>query len=88
MEEGFQSICLLREMSLYRIGEDRKFVLKSHLRQRIRHIPQLLRWMTVTTVFNGSNPFPMNLMVRMIRKMLLKDMNRNMVNLKGILEGK
>jgi len=42
----------------------------------------------VTTVFTGSNPFPMNLMVPMIRKMLLKDMNKNMANLKGILEGK
>lgn len=42
----------------------------------------------VTTVFNGSNPIPMNLMIPMIRKMLLKDMNKNMVNLKMILEGK
>ena len=42
----------------------------------------------VTTVFNGSNPFPMNLMVPMIKKMLLKDMNKNMATLKRILEGK
>jgi len=42
----------------------------------------------VTTTFNGSNPFPMNLMVPMIKNMLLKDMNKNMANLKGILEGK
>lgn len=42
----------------------------------------------VTTVFNGSNPFPMNLMVPMIKKMLLKDMDKNMANLKAILEGK
>lgn len=42
----------------------------------------------VTTTFQGSNPFPMNLMVPMIKNMLLKDMNKNMLNLKGILEGK
>jgi len=42
----------------------------------------------VTTVFSGSNPFPMNLMSLMIRKMLLKDMNKNMENLKSILESK
>ena len=42
----------------------------------------------VTTVFNGSNPFPINLMIPMIKKMLLKDMDKNMVNLKRILEGK
>lgn len=42
---------------------------------------------TVTTVFNGSNPFPMNLMIPMIKNMLLKDMNKNMANLKSILEG-
>jgi hypothetical protein len=42
----------------------------------------------VTTVFSGSNPYPMNLMSFMIRKMLLKDMNKNMENLKSILESK
>lgn len=42
----------------------------------------------VTTVFTGRNPFPMNLMSFMIRKMLLKDMNQNMTNLKSILEAK
>jgi len=42
----------------------------------------------VTTVFNGKNKIPMNLMSAMIRKMLLKDMNQNMVNLKKNLEGK
>ena len=42
----------------------------------------------VTTVFNGGNPFPMNLMAPMIKKMLLRDMNKNMANLKGLLEGK
>jgi len=40
----------------------------------------------VITVFSGSNPFPMNLMVPMIRKMLTKDMNQNFLNLKKILE--
>jgi uncharacterized protein YndB with AHSA1/START domain len=40
----------------------------------------------VTTVFHGRNAFPMNLMSAMIRKMLLKDMNQNFVNLKNILE--
>jgi uncharacterized protein YndB with AHSA1/START domain len=40
----------------------------------------------VITVFSGSNPFPMNLMVPMIKGMLLKDMNKNFVNLKAILE--
>jgi Polyketide cyclase / dehydrase and lipid transport len=42
----------------------------------------------VTTVFTGRNPFPINLMVPMIKKMLLKDMNRNFVNLKKILESR
>ncbi len=42
----------------------------------------------VTTVFSGSNPYPMNLMSLMIRKMLLKDMNKNMENLKSVLESK
>ena len=42
----------------------------------------------VTTVFSGSNPFPMNLMSVFIRKMLIKDMNQNMANLKSILESK
>jgi hypothetical protein len=42
----------------------------------------------VTTVFTGSNPIPMNLMSFMIRKMLLRDMNKNMTNLKAILEKK
>jgi hypothetical protein len=42
----------------------------------------------VTTVFNGRNPFPMNLMVPMIKKMLLKDMNQNFTNLKSILESR
>jgi len=40
----------------------------------------------VATTFVGRNPFPMNLMVPMIKSMLLKDMNKNMVNLKRILE--
>ena len=42
----------------------------------------------VSTVFSGSNPYPMNLMSFMIRKMLLKDMNKSMENLKSILESK
>ena len=42
----------------------------------------------VTTIFSGSNPYPMNLMSFMIRKMLLKDMNKNMANIKSILESK
>lgn len=42
----------------------------------------------VTSVFSGSNPFPMNLMVPMIKKMLLKDMNQNFTNLKSILESR
>ena len=41
----------------------------------------------VTTVFSGTNPFPMNLMIPFIKGMLLKDMNQNFVNLKKILEG-
>jgi hypothetical protein len=40
----------------------------------------------VTTVFTGKNAIPMNLMSAMIRKMLLRDMNTNMMNLKKILE--
>jgi Polyketide cyclase / dehydrase and lipid transport len=42
----------------------------------------------VTTVFNARNAFPLNLMVPMIKNMLLKDMNKNMANLKNNLEGK
>lgn len=42
----------------------------------------------VTTVFQGSNPFPMNLMIPMIKGMLTKDMNKNMANLKSNLERK
>ena len=42
----------------------------------------------VMTVFYGSNPYPMNLMIPMIKGMLRKDLNKNMANLKGILEGK
>jgi len=41
----------------------------------------------VTTVFSGTNPFPMNLMIPFIKGMLLKDMNQNFTNLKMILEG-
>jgi uncharacterized protein YndB with AHSA1/START domain len=40
----------------------------------------------VTTVFSGSNPFPINLMIPMIKGMLLKDMNKNFMNLKKVLE--
>jgi uncharacterized protein YndB with AHSA1/START domain len=40
----------------------------------------------VTTVFMGSNPFPMNLMIPMVKGMLLKDMNKNFANLKAVLE--
>jgi len=42
----------------------------------------------ITTTFMGSNPFPLNLMIPMIKKMLLKDMNQNFINLKGILESR
>ncbi len=40
----------------------------------------------VTTVFMGSNPFPMNLMIPLVKGMLLKDMNKNFANLKALLE--
>ncbi len=40
----------------------------------------------VTTTFNSKTPFPMNLMIPMIKNMLLKDMNVNASNLKKILE--
>lgn len=40
----------------------------------------------VTTTFSGSNAFPMNLMIPFVKSMLLKDMNKNFANLKGILE--
>lgn len=42
----------------------------------------------VTTVFTGRNAFPMNLIAPMIKKMLLKDMNQNFVNLKKVLESR
>ena len=40
----------------------------------------------VTTTFNSKTPFPMNLMVPMIKKMLQKDMDVNSENLKRVLE--
>lgn len=40
----------------------------------------------VTTVFYSETPFPMNLMIPFIKKMLQKDMNTNSINLKGQLE--
>ena len=40
----------------------------------------------VTTTFNSKTPFPMNLMVPMIKKMLQKDMDTNSENLKRVLE--
>lgn len=40
----------------------------------------------VTTTFNSKTPFPMNLMVPMIKKMLQKDMDMNSENLKRVLE--
>lgn len=40
----------------------------------------------VTTTFNSKTPFPMNLMVPMIKKMLQKDMDMNSQNLKNVLE--
>lgn len=40
----------------------------------------------LTTVFDTKTPFPMNIMVPMISKMLIKDMNQNANNLKKILE--
>jgi uncharacterized protein YndB with AHSA1/START domain len=41
-----------------------------------------------TTTFYSFNPFPMNLMIPMIKKMLQKDMDENAANLKKILETK
>ena len=40
----------------------------------------------VSFTFHSSNPYPMNLLVPMIKKMLLKDMNENCANLKRVLE--
>jgi uncharacterized protein YndB with AHSA1/START domain len=40
----------------------------------------------VTTVFSGSNPFPINLMIPMVKGMLHRDMKKNFTNLKNILE--
>ena len=40
----------------------------------------------VTTNFNSKTPFPMNIMVPMIKKMLQKDMDMNSENLKRVLE--
>jgi uncharacterized protein YndB with AHSA1/START domain len=40
----------------------------------------------VTTVFEARSPFPMNVMVPMISKMLQKDMNQNASQLKKVLE--
>lgn len=40
----------------------------------------------LTTIFYAQNPFPLNLMIPMIKKMLIRDMNENSANLKKILE--
>jgi uncharacterized protein YndB with AHSA1/START domain len=40
----------------------------------------------VTTTFYTSNPFPMNLMIPIIKNILQKDMDSNSNNLKGQLE--
>lgn len=40
----------------------------------------------LTTVFETKTPFPMNVMIPLISKMLIKDMNQNSKNLKKILE--
>ncbi len=40
----------------------------------------------VRTNFDTKTPFPMSIMIPVIKKMLLKDMNQNMMNLKRILE--
>lgn len=40
----------------------------------------------LTTVFETKTPFPMNVMIPLISKMLIKDMNQNSNNLKKILE--
>lgn len=42
----------------------------------------------ITNTFYSSNPFPMNLMIPMLKKMLKKDMDENAANLKKILETK
>jgi len=41
----------------------------------------------VSFTFYSGNPYPMNLLVPMLKKMLLKDMNENCANLKKVLEG-
>jgi uncharacterized protein YndB with AHSA1/START domain len=40
----------------------------------------------VTNSFSSTTPFPMNIMLPMLRKMLLKDMNETMSRLKANLE--
>ena len=40
----------------------------------------------VTNTFETTTPFPMNIMVPMLKKMLVKDMQENMANLKRNLE--
>lgn len=41
---------------------------------------------TVTNTFDTTTPFPMNIMAPVIKKMLIRDMNENMANLKRNLE--
>ncbi len=40
----------------------------------------------VTTTFLAKTPVPMNIIVPMLKKMLIKDMNTNSANLKKVLE--
>lgn len=40
----------------------------------------------VTTTFLAKTPMPMNIIIPMLKKMLIKDMNTNSANLKKILE--
>lgn len=42
----------------------------------------------VTTVFNTRTPFPMNVMVPLLKNMLQRDMDGNAARLKAVLEGR
>ena len=49
-------------------------------------VEQLADKTKVSTIMSAVPSFPMNLMVPMMKKMLQKDMDKNSVNLKRILE--
>ncbi len=56
---------------------------KTHIKTSVEQLADKTK---VSTIMSAVPSFPMNLMVPMMKKMLQKDMDKNSVNLKRILE--